>query len=101
MALGHYIGPRLSEYAQTTQDKIDYHTYLSGHQVIKGKDYVFYDNKKCILTDLTFDTVDKACTVKITWRLQKNHQNGQALTLAADVEHPEICPICSALHIAM
>ncbi len=26
VALGCYIGPRLSEYAQTTQDKVDYHT---------------------------------------------------------------------------
>jgi hypothetical protein len=25
-ALGRYIGPRLSEYAQTTQDKVDHHT---------------------------------------------------------------------------
>jgi hypothetical protein len=30
-----------------------------------------------------------------------NCQNGQALTLAADVEHPEICPVRSALRIAM
>jgi hypothetical protein len=27
MALGRYIGPRLSKYAQTTQDKVDHHTY--------------------------------------------------------------------------
>jgi hypothetical protein len=30
VALGHYIGPRLSKYAQTTQDKVDHHTYWSG-----------------------------------------------------------------------
>jgi hypothetical protein len=27
VALGHYIGPCLSEYAQTTQDKVNHHTY--------------------------------------------------------------------------
>ena len=27
VSLGHYIGPRLSKYAQTTQDKADHHTY--------------------------------------------------------------------------
>ena len=104
VALGRYIGPRLSEYAQTTQDKIDYHTYPSGHQVIKafiGDDFVFYDSKKRVLTDLTSDTVRKACTVKVTWRIQKNRQNGQSLTLAADVDHPEICPVRSALRITM
>ena len=75
VALGRYIGPRLSKYAQTTQDKFDYHTNLLGHQVIKafiGKDYVFYNSKKRVLTDLMSDTIDKACTVKITWRIQKN-----------------------------
>ncbi len=30
VALGCYIGPRLSKYAQTTQDKVDHHTNLSG-----------------------------------------------------------------------
>ncbi len=49
MVLGHYIGPRLSEYAQTTQDKVNYHTYPSGHQVIKAfitNDYLFYDKRR-------------------------------------------------------
>ena len=36
VSLGRYIGPRLSEYAQTTQDKVDYHTYPSGTTVIKA-----------------------------------------------------------------
>ena len=36
MALGSYISPHLSKYAQTTQDKVNYHTYPSGHQVIKA-----------------------------------------------------------------
>ncbi len=33
VALGHYIGPRLSKYAQTTQDKVDHHTYPSGKRL--------------------------------------------------------------------
>jgi hypothetical protein len=36
VSLGRYIGPRLSEYAQTTQDKVDYHTYPSGTTVVKA-----------------------------------------------------------------
>ncbi len=44
VALGCYIGPRLSKYAQTTQDKVDHHTYLSGIMVIKAliaNDFIF------------------------------------------------------------
>jgi hypothetical protein len=36
VALGCYIGPHLSKYAQTTQDKDDRHTYPSGKTVIKA-----------------------------------------------------------------
>jgi hypothetical protein len=36
VSLGHYIVPRLSKYAQTTQDKVDYHTYPSNMTVIKA-----------------------------------------------------------------
>ena len=34
-ALGHYIGPLVSKYAQTTDRNTNYHMYPSGRQVIK------------------------------------------------------------------
>jgi hypothetical protein len=49
MALDHYIGPCLSEYAQTTQDKVDHHTYPSGKMVIKvfiTNNFILYNEKK-------------------------------------------------------
>jgi hypothetical protein len=49
VSLGRHIGPRLSKYAQTTQDKADYHTNPSGTKVIKAfvaSDFIFYDGKK-------------------------------------------------------
>ncbi len=52
VALGRYIGPRLSEYTQTTQDKVDHHTYPSGKTVIKAfiaNNFIFYDEKKHIV----------------------------------------------------
>jgi hypothetical protein len=100
VALGRYIGPRLSKYAQTTQDKVDYHTYPSGHQVIKAfinGNYVFYDKHRGVIKILTMDSFDQTYFVQVTWRIQKNRQNGQAITLAADVDHPDICPVRSAL----
>jgi hypothetical protein len=45
----HFIGPHVSEYAQTTQDKVDYHVYPSATRVIKAftaNDFVFYDKKQ-------------------------------------------------------
>jgi hypothetical protein len=75
VALGNYIGPRLSKYAQTTQHKVDHHTYPSGKMVVKAlitNDFIFYDEKKCVLNDLNKDSLQQAHFIKITWRIQKN-----------------------------
>jgi hypothetical protein len=48
LTLSRFIEPCISEYAQTTQDKVDYHVYPSGTCVIKAftaNDFVFYDKK--------------------------------------------------------
>ena len=90
VALGHYTGPRLSEYARTTQDKVDYHTYHSGTKVLKAfiaNNFIFYDDRKHI--------------VKITWHIQKNCQNSQSITLLAEVDQPKICPVRSAMCLAL
>jgi hypothetical protein len=58
VALGHYIGPCLSKYAQTTQDKVNHHTYLSGKTVIKAfiaNNFIFYDEKKHVIKNLNKD----------------------------------------------
>jgi len=55
VALGHYMGPRLSEYAQTTQDKVNYHTYPSGTTVIKAfiaNNFIFYNDRNRIIKEL-------------------------------------------------
>jgi hypothetical protein len=104
LSLGLYIGPRLSEYAQTTQDKVDYHTYPSGTTVIKAyvaSDFIFYDGKKHIVEILGEDSFQQIRSVKVTWRIQKNRQNGQAITLLAEVDRPEICPVHSAMRLVL
>lgn len=51
-----------------------------------------------ILEDLIiFGFAERA--VKITFRIQKNHQNGQAITITADHDHPTICPVWAAYWI--
>ncbi len=60
VALGLYIGLCLSEYAQTTQDKINHHTYPSGKMVIKAfitNNFIFYDEKKRVVKDLNKDSL--------------------------------------------
>jgi hypothetical protein len=104
VSLGHYIGPCLSKYAQTTQDNVDYHTYPSGTMVIKAfvaSDFIFYDGKKHIVKILDKNSFQQVCLVKITWRIQKNRQNNQAITLSAEVDQPEICPVCSAMRLVL
>jgi hypothetical protein len=87
VALGHYIRPCLSKYAQTTQDKVDHHTYPSGKTVIKAfiaNDFIFYNERKHIVKKLNEDSLQQAHFVKITWHIQKNCQNGQSITLVAE-----------------
>jgi hypothetical protein len=81
VALGCYIGPCLSKYAQTTQDKVNHHTYL---KAFIAKNFIFYDEGKHIIKELNKDYLQRARFVKITWRIQKNRQNGQSITLAAE-----------------
>ena len=57
--LGRFIGPIVSEYAQTSPNKVNYHTWPSGTKVIKAfiaNDFVFYNK-----AGDTIDLVDTTC----------------------------------------
>jgi hypothetical protein len=100
LTLSHIIGPRVSEYAQTTQDKVDYHVYPSGTRVIKAftaNDFVFYNKSGHVIKKIDNSTLDLATSVQITWCIQKNPQNGQKIKLSADTKNPAICPVRGAL----
>ncbi len=104
LTLSRFIGPCISEYAQTTQDKVDYHVYPSGTRVIKvftANVYVFYDKSGHVLKKINDSTFDTAISVQITWRIQKNRQNGQKIKLSADTKNPAICPVRGALRMVM
>ena len=56
--LGRFISPRVTEYAQTSPNKVDYHTYPSGTKVIQAfiaNNFVFYNT-----SGTTIDLVDTA-----------------------------------------
>jgi hypothetical protein len=104
LTLSHLIGPRVSKYAQTTQDKVDYHVYPSGTCVIKAftaNDFIFYDKSGHVLKKIDDSTLDLATSVQITWRIQKNHQHGQKIKLSVDTKNPAICPVRGALQMIM
>jgi hypothetical protein len=52
--IGRYLGPRMSECAQTTDKNVDYHVYPSGKQVIKAftaNDFQFIDVNGQVITE--------------------------------------------------
>jgi hypothetical protein len=53
-------------------------------KVFIAKDFIFYDEKKRVIKDLNENSLQQAWFVKITWRIQKNRQSGQSITLAAE-----------------
>jgi hypothetical protein len=96
LTLSCFIGPCVSEYAQTTQDNVDYHVYPSGKRVIKAftaNDFVFYDKSGHVLKKIDDSTLDLATSVQITWYIQKNRHNGQKIKLSTDTKKPAICPV--------
>ncbi len=104
LTLACFIGPRISEYAQTTQDKVDYHVYPSGTRVIKAftaNDFIFYDKNGHILKKIDDSSFILATSIQITWHIQKNCQNGQKIKLSADTKNPAICPVRGALQMVM
>jgi hypothetical protein len=104
MTLARFIGPRVSEYAQTTQDKVDYHVYPSGTCVIKAftaNDFVIYDKNGHIPKKIDNSSLILAASVQITWCIQNNCQNSQKIKLSADTKNPAICLVQGALRMVM
>jgi hypothetical protein len=62
-----------------------------------ANNFIFYNEKKHIVKELNKDSLQRARFVKITWCVQKNCQNSQLITLAAESDQPEICPMQSAM----
>ncbi len=104
LTLARFIGPHVRKYAQTTQVKVDYPIYPSGTCVIKAftaNDFIFYDKNGHILTKNDNSSLNLATSVQITWRIQKNCQNGQKIKFFADTKNSAICPIRGALQMVM
>jgi hypothetical protein len=87
-------GLRVAEYAQTTQTSNDIHEYPSGKTVTKAfiaNDWKFYDKKGKVVNASC--PISMPTKVKVPFRIQKNRQNGQSVTIVSDNNHPDICPV--------
>ena len=103
-SISKVVGPRACEYAQKTQQRIEVHRYPSGRKEVTKAwtrlDFLFLGKR-----DLRLDPLKKEWTRKrvvkvvITWRIQKNRQNGQKLTVVRDLQHPALCPVLAALDL--
>ena len=85
-------------------DQLLYHVYPSGNRVIKAfiaNDFAFYEKSGDLVIFLDDMSVDIVKKVKITWKIRKNCRSGQAITLSADDDHPQICPIGAALQMVL
>jgi hypothetical protein len=105
-AKGRITGPRCGEYGQKTQSDVEYHVYPSGNRVIKawiGVDFTFRDKQKRNIDMDSMDesSLDNLSSVTVKWRLQKNRQNGQSVTIAADPKNPLLCPVRNAMHLVL
>ncbi len=104
LTLACFVRPCISEYAQTAQDKVNYHFYPSGTRVIKAftaSDFVFFNENSHVLTNINNSSLDFAISIQITWHIQKNCQNGQKIELSADMKNPAIWPLWGALQMVM
>jgi hypothetical protein len=102
--IARYLGPRVSKCAQTTDKNVDYHVYPSGRRVIKAfiaNDFQFIDVTGQVITELSDASIDVIDRVHITWRIQKNRQNNQKMTLLCDKTNPTICPVLAALRLVL
>jgi hypothetical protein len=102
--IGRYLGPRVNEFAQTTDKTLDYHVYLSGRRVIKSfiaNDFQFIDVNGQVITELSDASIDVVDRVRITWHIQKNCQNNRKVTLPCDNTKPTICPVLAALRLVL
>ena len=97
-------GLRCAEFAQKTQTKIDIHIYPSGRQVVKAficRDWKFFDKQGIPMNvhPLNKEIITYPSKVEVTFRIQKNRQNGQELTIVIEPDHLDICPVCAAYRI--
>jgi len=88
MVLGMYTGFRLSEWAQPSDHAAKAKKKgLPPYQLGRHQ-----DSLAITASDVAFGSNERGLYVSITWRYQKNGQNGEKLLFSAYPAHPNRCP---------
>ena len=93
-----------AKYAQKTQSAIGEHEYPSGKHVVKAfipSDWKFFNSKSRVINvhSLHSEPKEFPSKLRITFQIQKNMWNGQQITLVADNDQADICPVQAAYRI--
>ena len=105
LILGMQSGFRRKEWAQE-------HSYLKKHKDVQRnvdksvsaftiKDFEFRGSKNKRLNQNCTRTVNNAKSVNVTWRYQKNNDNGQVITYVEDINNKEFCYVQAAKRIRL
>ena len=90
------IGPRSCEYAQKKANEVEYHVYPSGNKVVKAftrEDITFLDKNSRKLDVSNPESRKLVAKVRIRWRIQKNRQNGQTVTVKREWSVEDLCGV--------
>ncbi len=66
-----------------------------------ANDCQFFDADGQSVLDISEASINVVAKVRITWCIQKNHQNNQKVTLSCNKTHPTICPVLAALRLVL
>ena len=98
--LGRYGGFRQSEWCQTSQSIAMTRPSLAlpvqEPLAFIPSDFAFFDSAGRPLPDIEDDSVDM---VELTWRFQKNSNNGERIPFKRDYSSPDLCPVLAAVRI--
>lgn len=103
LTLGLHTGFRRNEFAQDTNDLNKTGTYEHAKdnksRAFILEDFEFRKTKSIRLNNDPHITIHDALYVFITWRWQKNGDNGQKIPFAKNNELSHLCPVRAALRI--
>ena len=103
LILGLQSGFQKAEWAQDRTHLNKHGTYKrnidgSSSAFIKS-DFEFRCYKGERLDHTKLILIDEVSTVRLTWRYQKNQDNGQVISFAKDTSDPKFCSVTAALRI--
>ena len=100
LSLGIHTGARRIEWAQTSSSVSKIERDISGlPRAFIMQDFKFYGPRRRQLSLSPSTVLDKAASVDITWRTQKNGDNGQYIMYTVNNSDYDLCPVRSALRM--